>query len=330
MIPSANSNFPAAITGQSPSRNLVGRPPTASSTRPGLSGETSQKHENAFKYVFVDTKSRLQNEWSNLDNRRLPFCRKTNLSAVGVYRFIDPRAPRRGPQLLHVPTWSQLRIATRQRGPVGHGGDFFEIIQHREGHVAALLADVCGNGPSAAVPVSRLRWLVRQHLACGEAPGAVLALLNDAIVAGNEPNLSVTAVCVRVDPKTGSVSVASAGHLGPFIKRACGDAQELVMEEGAALGIMPKQVYGETGIQLDSEDALVLVTDGITDPLGTASSPLGQAGLLGALAASRSSAEAICETLLHATRPIAHDATVVVLKLPLRPRPMRPVRPRAR
>ena len=153
---------------------------------------------------------------------------------------------RRGPQLVHLPTWSQLSIATRQHGAVGHGGDFFEIIQHREGHVSTLLADVCGNGPSAAVPVSRLRWLVRQHLACGEAPGAVLALLNDAIVAGDEPDLFVTAVCLRIDPQSGSVNVASAGHLGPFIKRASGDAQELITPTGAALGIMPGQAYPET------------------------------------------------------------------------------------
>ena len=99
------------------------------------------------------------------------------MSAASARNVMDPRARRRGPQLVHLPTWSQLSIATRQHGAVGHGGDFFEIIQHRDGHVSTLLADVCGNGPSVAVPVSRLRWLVRQHLACGEAPGAVLALL---------------------------------------------------------------------------------------------------------------------------------------------------------
>jgi serine phosphatase RsbU (regulator of sigma subunit) len=229
-----------------------------------------------------------------------------------------------------LPTWSQLRIATRQRGPVGHGGDFFEIVQHRDGHVSALLADVCGNGPSAAVPVSRLRWLLLQHLARGEAPGGVLALLNDAIIAGNEPDLFVTAVCAQIDPQSGSVDVASAGHLGPFLKRAGGDAQEPGMATGAALGIMPDQVYEQTRFELESEDALVLVTDGITDPLGTASSPLGQAGLLAELGRARPSAESICAALLQASAPIAHDATVVVLQLPPRHRRITPVRRPAR
>jgi serine phosphatase RsbU (regulator of sigma subunit) len=255
---------------------------------------------------------------------------KPNLSAAGAHKIFDPRAPRRGPHVVHLPTWSHLSIATRQRGPIGHGGDFFEIIQHREGHVSALLADVCGNGPSAAVPVSRLRWLVRQHLACGESPGAVLALLNDSIVAGNEPDLFVTAVCARIDPQTGAMVTASAGHLGPFIKRASGDAQELMMEKGAALGIMPAESYGEARLDLEPEDAVVLVTDGITDPLGTASSPLGQAGLLAELARAQPSAESICAALLNVTVPIAHDATVVVLKLPRRHRRVTPVRTAAR
>jgi serine phosphatase RsbU (regulator of sigma subunit) len=248
------------------------------------------------------------------------------LSAATAHKFPEPRPSRRGPQLVHLPTWSQLRIATRQHGPVGHGGDFFEIIQHREGHVSVAVADVCGNGPSAAVPVSRLRWLLRQHLARGEAPRAVLALLNEAIVAGNEPDLFVTAVCIQIDPLSGSLSVASAGHLGPFVKRACGDAQELTIATGPALGIMSDQLYAETRVDLDSEDAIVLVTDGITDPLGTASSPLGQAGLLGELARARPSAESICAALLRATAPIDHDATVVVLQLPRRHRRITPVR----
>src|SRR5215510_15634079 len=109
------------------------------------------------------------------------------LAAPDADGVLDARAGRRGPQRLPLPTWSQLSVATRQRNPHGHGGDFFEIVQHRDGQVSTVLADVCGNGPSAAGPVSRLRWLLRQHLARGESPGGVLSVLNDAIVAIGAP-----------------------------------------------------------------------------------------------------------------------------------------------
>src|SRR3954463_10149520 len=82
---------------------------------------------------------------------------------------------RRGPHFVHLPTWSQLRIATKQRAPAGRGGDFYEIVQHRTGEVSAVMADVAGNGPSAAGPVAALRWVIRQGLARGDAPAALLA-----------------------------------------------------------------------------------------------------------------------------------------------------------
>jgi len=247
------------------------------------------------------------------------------LSAASASKLTHSRPARPAPQLLHLPTWSRLSIATRQHGPLGHGGDFFEIIQHRDGYVSVVVADVCGNGPRAAIPVSRLRWLLRQDLARGASPGAVLAMLNDAIVAGNAPDLFVTAVCVRVDPVSGHALTSSAGHLGPFVKRARGEAEELATSGGVALGIAPAQSYDETPIELDSEDAIVMVTDGITDPLGTATSPLGQARLLIELAQASPSAESICSALLHATSPTEHDATVVVLQLPRRHRRVTPV-----
>ena len=255
------------------------------------------------------------------------FSSRTNLSAAGASKLTHHPVAHRAPQLLHLPTWSRLSIATRQHGPLGHGGDFFEIIQHRDGYVSVVVADVCGNGPPAEIPVSRLRWLLRQDLARGASPGAVLAMLNDAIVAGNAPDLFVTAVCVRVDPVSGHAITSSAGHLGPFVKRARGEAEELATPGGVALGIAPDQTYDETQIGLDSEDAIVMVTDGITDPLGTASSPLGQAGLLTELSHASPSAESICSALLHAaTSPVEHDATVVVLQLPRRHRRVTPVR----
>jgi sigma-B regulation protein RsbU (phosphoserine phosphatase) len=240
--------------------------------------------------------------------------------AVGV----GPGAKRRGPQVVHLPSWSQLRIATKQRTPAGRGGDFYEIVQHRSGHVSAVMADVAGNGPSAAGPVSELRWVIRQRLARGDAPAAVLTALNESLIQQKTHDRFVTAICLRFDPQIRRVDVASAGHLGPFIKRG-GVAEELAMSVGLALGILPAQIYQETTVELESEDALVMVTDGITDRLGTPANPLGQEGLVARLARARSGAEAICGALLGNDAPLGLDATVIVMQLPRRHRRSTPV-----
>jgi len=188
---------------------------------------------------------------------------------------------------VHLPTWSRLNVAAKQSAPAGTSGDFFEVIQQRDGRVTVVVADVCGNGPSAAAPVSSLRWILRQTIARGEAPGAVLAALNDWIVAQRIDDRFVTAVCVRIDAVTCRAEIASAGHLGPFVKRAAGGAEELPYAVGLALGILPGQTYQETPVDLEPEDALVLVTDGITDRLATAGDQLGQHALLERLARAR-------------------------------------------
>src|SRR5579863_8351804 len=222
---------------------------------------------------------------------------------------------------IHLPTWSRLNVAAKQSAPAGNCGDFFEVIQQRDGRVTVVMADVCGNGPSAAAPVSSLRWILRQTI----ARGAVLATLNDWIVAQRIDDRFVTAVCVRIDAVTGRAEIASAGHLGPFVKRAAGGAEELPHAVGLALGILSAQVYQETSVELAPEDALVLVTDGITDRLATAGDQLGEHALMERLARARHGAESICGALLGADARATEDATVLVMQLPRRHRRATPV-----
>jgi serine phosphatase RsbU (regulator of sigma subunit) len=236
------------------------------------------------------------------------------------------RRPAHAVAPIHLPTWSQLHVSAKQTAPAGTSGDFFEVIQLRDGRVTVVLADVCGNGPSAAAPVANLRWVLRQAIARGQAPGAVLATLNECMVAQRIDDRFATAVCARLDSVTGRVEIASAGHLGPFVRRAAGGAEDLASAAGLALGILPGQRYGEISVELGPEDALVLVTDGITDRLATADDQLGERALCERLGRAGLGAESICGALLGAKKPRAtEDATVLVLEMPRRHRRATPV-----
>jgi serine phosphatase RsbU (regulator of sigma subunit) len=237
---------------------------------------------------------------------------------AGASSTPSPSTPR--PQgLLHLPTWSRLRVASKQRALLGRGGDFFEIFQHRDDRITAVMADVCGNGPTAAAHVSDIRWALRQPLARAESPSAVLAAVNEWLVTRKSDRF-VTAVCARIDLRAGRADVASAGHLGPFVKRASGGVESLANGAGLALGILPGQTYQETSLELFPEDALVLATDGITDRLASASDLLGERALLRRLAAAPHSIAHICDSLLGADALAGEDATVVVVQVPPRHR----------
>ena len=229
--------------------------------------------------------------------------------------------------MLYLPTWSRLRIATKQSAKVGCGGDFFEVFQHREGPVTTVMADVAGNGPRAAVPVSDLRWMFRQHLSRGEAPGQVLAAVNEWLIAQNVTERLVTALCIRIDVTSGLAEIASAGHLGPFLKRMSGKVEILSPPPALPLGILVGEVYHQISTVLSLQDALVLATDGITDRLATREDPLGEQGLLLRLADTPQSAPHICDQLLGAAGSQDHDATVVVVQMPARQRRATPASP---
>ena len=228
--------------------------------------------------------------------------------------------------VLYLPTWSRLRIATKQRTQLGRGGDFFEVFQHREGPVTTVMADVAGNGPRAAVPVSDLRWAFRQRLARGEGPGQVLGAVNDWLIDQSVHELLVTALCIRVDVMTGVAEIASAGHLGPFVKRSSGIAESLTPAPALPLGILTGEEYTQISTKLSLQDALVLATDGITDRLATPGDPLGELGLLRHLGEAPPSAPHICDALLALGGDLDQDATVVVVQMPARQRRPTPAR----
>lgn len=197
------------------------------------------------------------------------------------------------------------------------------MFQSRDGSVSTLMADVAGNGPSAAAPVSDVRWLVRQHLTRGARPGEVLAAANEWLVGQDLHTQLVTALCVRIDVGSGVTDIASAGHLGPFLKRSSGNAESLTPGPALPLGILAREVYPETTLILEPEDVLVLVTDGVTDRFATPDDPLGERGTVKKLARSSRSIAQICDALLGPDATPGVDHTVVVLQMP-------PARPRSK
>lgn len=240
------------------------------------------------------------------DLRRASLAPTRELPAVAGGRAID------------LPLGSDLRVASKQSAHFGAGGDFFEVFEHADGRVSTVVADVCGNGAAAAKVAARIRPFLHHSLARGESPGRVLAALNDGLVHEGLVERFVTAVAVRVDVHSGVGEIACAGHLGPFVLRASGRVQVLDRATGVPLGLIAGERYDEVGVRLEPEDALVLVTDGITDPLSTDGDPLGEVAFARRLERAPRISIGICEAVLLDGSPTRDDATVLVLQLPAR------------
>ena len=101
------------------------------------------------------------------------------------------------------------------------------------------------------------------------SPGEVLARVNETLVARIPPNMFVTCFYAILDPKSGSLRYANAGHDLPYLARS-GEAEEL-RARGMPLGLMPGMSYEEKEIDSEAGEGVLFYSDGLVeahDPKG--------------------------------------------------------------
>jgi chemotaxis family two-component system sensor kinase Cph1 len=157
------------------------------------------------------------------------------------------------------------------------GGDWYDLVPLPGGRVSIVLGDVAGHGLAAAAITAQLRHALRAHLLRAPGPGAALDGLNE-LIGALLPGELATAVVAELDPATGEVVLASAGHL-PVLHATAGGARYLREVHGPALGLVAVAGYRETRLRLADEDRLLLFSDGLVER--------GSRGLAGGLVALR-------------------------------------------
>jgi hypothetical protein len=143
------------------------------------------------------------------------------------------------------------------------GGDWYDLVPLPSGRVAVVLGDVAGHGLGAAAVTAQLRHALRAYLLAEDGPAAALGRLG-GLVCALLPEDMATAVVVELDPATGSLRLANAGHLSPLLVR--GGAARLVDDvRGPALGLVTGASYDEVELVLDADARLLLFTDGLLE-----------------------------------------------------------------
>ena len=146
------------------------------------------------------------------------------------------------------------------------GGDFYDFHLLSEGRLGLVVGDATGKGvPAALVMATTCGKLqaVSQALDSSSS-GEVLSRVNETLVARIPPNMFVTCFYAILDPESGSLSYANAGHDLPYLHRLSGGAEEL-RARGMPLGLMPGTHYEEKKIVLQKGDSALLYTDGLVE-----------------------------------------------------------------
>jgi serine phosphatase RsbU (regulator of sigma subunit)/anti-sigma regulatory factor (Ser/Thr protein kinase) len=144
------------------------------------------------------------------------------------------------------------------------GGDFYDFLHLDDGRVGLVIGDVSGKGIAAALVMANTQSVLRAVARRGNiAPGQVLAEANEVLYAYIPSGTFVTCFYGVLDPESGRLVYANAGHDPPYTQRG-GDAQEL-RARGMPLGLMPGMPYEEKEAVLAAGDDLVFYSDGLVE-----------------------------------------------------------------
>jgi serine phosphatase RsbU (regulator of sigma subunit) len=171
-----------------------------------------------------------------------------------------------------VPTLEGWQITPYYQPAREVGGDFYDFFELEDGRVGVVVGDATGKGVPAALVVTATYSMLRAVAqALGSfSPGEVLAQVNETLLARIPQNMFVTCFYAILDPKSGSLSYANAGHDPPYLRRRGGDAEEL-RARGMPLGLMSGMSYEEGEASLREEDSVLFYSDGLVeahDPKG--------------------------------------------------------------
>ncbi|MGW4569023.1 PP2C family protein-serine/threonine phosphatase [Streptomyces sp. NPDC004561] len=178
--------------------------------------------------------------------------------AIALQRGMLPR---------DLPAAPGLHLAVRY-APACHGlnvgGDWYDAFTMPDGRIGLSIGDVQGHNIEAAAFMGQVRAGLRALASVSSEPGELLARTNDLLLSLGS-DLFATCTFMRLDPATGVIESARAGHI-PFVwATADGKAGVVDDEGGPPLGIDRGVEYPVARHRLTAGGLFVLLTDGVVE-----------------------------------------------------------------
>lgn len=143
------------------------------------------------------------------------------------------------------------------------GGDFYDFILYPDGRVGFIIGDVTDKGVPAALVMATTRSLLRSAAERFDSPGPILERTNELLVEDIPPKMFVTCLFAILEPASGQIVYANAGHDVPFHR--AGDGVVEMRARGMPLGLLPGMKYEEKQSTMRPGDCLLLYSDGLVE-----------------------------------------------------------------
>lgn len=143
------------------------------------------------------------------------------------------------------------------------GGDFYDFINLSDGRLGLVIGDVTDKGVPAALVMATTRSVLRAAAERFFSPGQVLNRVNNLLCGDIPRNMFVTCLYAILDPRSGLLCYANAGHNLPY--RRTDQGIDELRATGMPLGLMPDMEYVENETQLAPGESVLFYSDGLVE-----------------------------------------------------------------
>jgi serine phosphatase RsbU (regulator of sigma subunit)/anti-sigma regulatory factor (Ser/Thr protein kinase) len=162
-----------------------------------------------------------------------------------------------------VPQLEGWQIAALWQPARAVSGDFYDFFSFPDGRLGMVIADVADKGVPAALVMATTRSILRSAAERWSSPGQILYQANNLLCPDIPPNMYVTCLYALLDPASGRLVYANAGHPPPYQRNL-----EQVIElraRGMPLGLIPEMEYEEKETTLTPGDSVFFYSDGLIE-----------------------------------------------------------------
>jgi serine phosphatase RsbU (regulator of sigma subunit)/ketosteroid isomerase-like protein len=165
-----------------------------------------------------------------------------------------------------VPTLEGWHISPFYQPAREVGGDFYDFHLLSEGKLGLVVGDATGKGVPAALVMSTTCGMLQavSQALDSSSPREVLERVNETLFLRIPPDMFVTCFYAILEPNSGRLVYANAGHDLPYMRSQGGSCEQL-RARGMPLGFMPGMSYEEKEIVLEEGEAALFYSDGLVE-----------------------------------------------------------------
>ena len=165
------------------------------------------------------------------------------------------------------PEIQDVTLAAFNHPAKGVSGDYFDMIKFDNDQIGLFICDVAGKGVSAALVMVMIRTILRLIVAAKHDPATILTWINKGITGSISTDHFATLSFLTYNRRKREVVYSNAAHLPILVFKNNENRFIQVDTPGLPIGVESTTKYAQRRFKLNTNDLVILYTDGIIEAM---------------------------------------------------------------